>query len=143
MPAAASRADLIVLAPDRPDLRLVVEIEHGQRLDVERVMAQVKSYMQGANCPLGLIITPTRSWLLRDEYATDGAVEVSEYATAALLGVADVPERLDAIERLVGRWLETLTTGVARGLEEGVRRDVSRYLLPALVEGRIESGSLT
>ena len=141
MARAQPRADLIVLAPDLPELRLVVEIKTRiDALDLEAATKQVQSYMQGTNCPLGLIVTPTRSWLLRDEYEADGSISRTEYPTAMLLGVSDVPAEEDELELLVGRWLESLTSGSSTGLRDEVRFDVSRYLIPALVEGRVESG---
>lgn len=100
--------------------------------------------MKGSNCPLGLVITPERSWLLRDTYESVDAIrEVAEYDTATLLGVSEVPNDELELEELVGRWLDGLTSGSAAGLAQEVRADVSRYLLPEVTEGRVASGSLT
>jgi hypothetical protein len=124
-------------------LRLIVEIKGGD-FDRAATNYQLESYMRGSNCPLGLVITPERSWLLRDTYEAGNSIrEVADYDTATLLGVAEVPQDERELEELVGRWLDGLTSGSAAGLAQEVRADVARYLLPEVTEGRVASGSLT
>ena len=137
-------ADLVVLAPDLPETRLVVEVKRGA-FDRQEAVRQIKAYMAGRNCPIGLLITPTETWLLRDTYEGSGPDAIGQagaYPTAALLGLAEVPEDEASLVRAVEQWLERLTSGSADGLRDDVRTEVSRYLLPAVTEGRVASGSL-
>jgi hypothetical protein len=137
------RADLIVLAPDVPELRLIVEIKR-RSFDRESATQQLAAYMIGSNCPLGLLVTPERTWLLRDTYEGASSIrEVAEYDTSTLLGVAKAPDDERELEDLVGHWLDGLTSGSAAGLAQEVRSDIARYLLPEVTEGRVASGSLT
>jgi hypothetical protein len=133
-------ADLIVLAPDLPELRLIVEIKLG-RFDQRAAIAQLASYMARSNCSLGLMVTREHTWLLRDTYEGEDSIrEVAVYDTAVLLGTAEVPDNERELEALVGQWLDTLTSGSAASVAKEVRLDVARYLLPAVTEGRVESG---
>jgi hypothetical protein len=133
-------ADLIVLAPDLPELRLIVEIKHGQ-FDQQAAISRLAAYMARSNCALGLMVTPKNTWLLRDTYEGEDSIrEVAVYDTALLLGVSEIPDDERDLEALVGRWLDTLTSGSAADVAKEVRHDVARYLLPAVTEGRVESG---
>jgi hypothetical protein len=143
VPRHQPRADFIVLAPDVPELRLIVEIKHGH-FDREAATQQLESYMKGSKCPLGLLITPEHTWLLRDTYESVNPIrEVAVYDTATLLGVHEIPDDEGDLEDLVGRWLDGLTSGATTGLTQEVRFDVARYVLPEVTEGRVASGSLT
>lgn len=138
------RADLVVLAPDLPETRLVVEIKRGS-FDRDGTIGQLKTYMAARNCAIGLLLTPDETWLLRDTYEGSGADAIKEagtYPTTALLGLAEVPQDEAALVRAVELWLEGLTTGSADSVRDDVRHEVSRYLLPAITEGRVASGSL-
>ncbi|WP_052553902.1 hypothetical protein [Enhygromyxa salina] len=134
-------ADLIVLARDLPELRLIVEIKRGGHFDRPAAIQQLASYMARSNCPLGLMVTPRQTWMLRDTYEGEDSIrEVAVYDTAVLLGVAEIPDNENDLEMLVGSWLDGLTSGSAASVAKEVRPDVARYLLPAVAEGRVESG---
>ncbi len=138
------RPDFIVFAPDLPETRLVVEVK-GCAVDHGAVVAQMKAYMAARLCPIGLLVTSSETWLLRDTYEGSGADAIraeGPYATAELLGLDLVPEDEQRLELEVERWLEGLTSGSADAIRENVRRDLSPYLLPAVTEGRVASGSL-
>lgn len=138
------RPDFVVLAPELPETRLVVELKLGDARH-EDVIDQMKRYMVARRCPIGLLITPTQAWLLRDTYEASGLESIREegpYATAELLGLASVPENEQTLALAVEGWLESLTSGSANVLREQVRHDLSPYLLPAVTEGRVASGSL-
>jgi hypothetical protein len=139
MSRPASRADFLVLAPDLPERRLVVEVKR-RGFNRAGAIAQMKSYMLDNNCPVGLLITPEQTWLLRDTYEGDDSIrETGVYPTATLLGIADVPDDDRELGSIVERWLESLTSGSSEGLDEEVRWDVARYVLPAIADGRVVS----
>lgn len=138
------KPDFVVFAPDLPETRLVVELKRSL-LNREAVAAQMKQYMAARHCAIGLLITPTDTWLLRDTYegsGVDAITQAGPYSTAELLGVDEVPDDEHGLASAVERWLESLTSGSAEALRDGVRQDVSPYLLPAVTEGRVASGSL-
>jgi hypothetical protein len=138
------RPDFVVLARDLPETRLVVELKRNESQHADAT-AQIKGYMVARHCPIGLLITPTRAWLLRDTYEGSGVDAIREegpYSTAELLGLGVVPDDEPTLALEVERWLERLTSGSASALHEPARRDLSPYLLPAVTEGRVASGSL-
>jgi hypothetical protein len=138
------KPDFVVFAPDLPETRLVVEVKR-REVDREAMVAQMKEYMAARHCPIGLLVTSTETWLLRDSYegsGTDAIREEGPYATAELLGVDAVPEDEQRLELVVERWLEALTSGSADAIRGDVRHHLSPHLLPAVTEGRVASGSL-
>jgi hypothetical protein len=137
-------ADLVVLAPDLPQTRLAVEVKSGA-FDRKDAIQQLKVYMDRRDCPVALLITPERTWLLRNTYdgtGPDSIEEVGEYPTSALLGLDDVPDDERELVQTAESWLERLTSGSAANVRSEARGDVSRYVLPAVTEGRVASGSL-
>jgi hypothetical protein len=138
------KPDFVVFARDLPETRLVVEVKRPE-VDREAVLAQMKAYMAARHCPIGLLVTSTETWLLRDTYEgsrTDAIRAEGPYSTTELLGLDIVPEDEQRLELEVERWLEGLTSGSADAIRENVRGDLSPYLLPAVTEGRVASGSL-
>lgn len=135
-------ADIVVLAPDLPQTRLAVEVKRGA-FDRGEAIRQLKAYMIGKACPVALLIAPDRTWMLHDTYEDfdeSSIQEAGEYSTAALLGIDEVPDDEQELVAIVEAWLERLTSGSATNVHREVRRDVSRYLLPAVTEGRVASG---
>lgn len=51
-------ADLVVLAPDRPEVSLVAEVKLLERAGLGAAEEQLKRYMLGQLCPIGLLVTP-------------------------------------------------------------------------------------
>jgi hypothetical protein len=139
MARSEHRADLVVLAPDLPERRLMVEVKRSG-LDHSAALARIKSSMLGSNCPVGLLVTPERTWLLRNTYESEDSIRVTgDYPTVTLLGIAEVPDNERELESIVERWLEFLTSGSSDGLDDEVRWDVARYVLPAVADGRVIS----
>jgi hypothetical protein len=134
------KPDLIVLARELPEVQLVAEVKVGafDRAVTER---QLKRYMLARNCPLALLITPETTWLLRDSY--EGSDEASiyvagEYATSDLLDLNQVPTSERELTSRLHDWLEALAaSGHPKFSRANTRDDVARYLLPAVVEGRV------
>jgi hypothetical protein len=132
--------DLLVLARELPEVELVVEVKVGA-FDREASERQLKRYMVARNCPLGLLVTPSTTSLLRDSYEGHGEDSIStvgEYATSDLMDLDEVPGSERELEDQVFTWLERMAaSGIARRSRGTARDDVSRYLLPAVVEGRV------
>ena len=122
-------------------MRLIVEVKRrGESIDKSSV-EQLGSFMTRNNCPLGLLVTPDQTWLFRNTYEIEDAIEeIAQFDTPTLLGVSETPDSEAELEQLVGRWLESLTSGSTANVQEQVAHDVARYLLPEVTEGRVESG---
>ena len=64
---AMANADLIVLAPDRPDVTLVAEVKM-RVADLPATERQLKAYMLDRRCPTAVLVTPQRTRIYRDTY---------------------------------------------------------------------------
>jgi hypothetical protein len=66
------RADLTVFAKDYPESRLMVEVKPAVSTPPEQdpAVKQMMRYMWGENCHYGLIVTPTKTYVLRDDFST-------------------------------------------------------------------------
>ncbi len=117
------RTDLTVFAKDYPEARLVLEVKSAVSSPPEqdRAVKQVVQYMWGANCHYGLIMTPTKTYVLRDDFSSPG------------------PESGQQLERLAREWLERLTASYETALPDDP--DVMRAFFPdivgAVAEGRV------
>jgi len=142
------RTDLTVFAKDYPEARLVLEVKPVVSTPPEQDAAvrQVARYMWGANCHYGLVMTPTKTYVLRDDFSSTGseAMRVTDVlATATLLsqltGSLREPIAPEELESLAREWLERLTSSYQAALPDDP--DVMRAFFPDLVgavaEGRV------
>ena len=137
--SAGSVANVIVLAPDLPDVALMAEVKTvpGDRTLAEE---QLKRYMLGRRCPVFLLVTPVTTWIYRDSYRgySEGAIDlVADVPTEELLG-APAAVGVD-LERQVFDWLERLASSWPSALptNEKARAAVVEHLVPAVVDGRV------
>jgi hypothetical protein len=140
--------DLIVFAKDYPEARLVLEVKPAVSSPPEQDVAvrQAVRYMWGANCHHGLVMTPTKTYVLRDDFSTAGpeAIRVTDVlSTATLLSrltwPGKQPTSTQELKLLARDWLERLTTSYQAALPDDP--DVMRAFFPDLVgavaEGRV------
>ena len=137
--------DIIVTSADPTEVALVVEVK--QRLSqpafAER---QMKRYMLGMRCPLGLLVTPDRMWLLRDRFRSDSedSIErVGEFSTPGSLRshVKDKEASGFELEQAVQNWLKALGRGsTTETLDPKLREALEEYVVPALAQGVIRAG---
>ncbi len=144
----AERVDLTVFAKDYPEARLVLEVKSAVSTPPEQdeAVRQLARYMWGANCHHGLVMTPTKTYVLRDDFRTAGpeAMRVTDVLpTATVLSrlTGSVRESMSAqeLELLAREWVQRLTTSYQAALPDDP--DVMRALFPDLVgavaEGRV------
>ena len=139
-------ADLIVMAPDRPDVTLLVEVKVGA-VNMPQVEKSIKEYMLLRRCGLALFVTPTSTRLYRDtfrDYSEQSIEVVGEYPTADFFNAPDVPASGPELERVVRDWLTRLASNWPAAVPEAEasRKSVVEHIVPAVVEGRVLSGSL-
>jgi hypothetical protein len=144
------RTDLTVFAKDFPESRLVVEVKAGVCTPSgdDPSVKQLALYMWGANCHHGLLVTPTKTYVLRDDFSAAGpeAIRViHEIPTRTLFSrlVPSYPETISEqeLEKLTRQWLERLTSSYDAALPDNA--DVMRAFFPEIVgavaEGRVVS----
>jgi hypothetical protein len=140
------QADIIVMAPDVPDVTLVAQIKKG-RFDEQATEAHLKEYMLRRKCSLALLVTPEKTRIYRDTFAdfTPASITlVGEYGTTEVLGVDVVPEDERGLHDAVQGWLERLAASWPSALptSQAARESVIQYVVPGVAEGRVSSGSL-
>jgi hypothetical protein len=139
-------ADVLVMARDVPDVRLVAEVKRniGNVGDAE---AQLRQYMLARRCSLGLLVTPEHTRIYRDTFAdfTEGSVQlVGEFSTAELLDMDEAPADEHALQEAVREWLDRMAASWPSALPrtDAARAPVVQYLVPEVADGRVSSGSL-
>lgn len=141
--------DIIVTNRDAHDLALVVEVKL-QFADLETEERQLRRYMFGMGCPVGMLVTPRTLRLYRDrykEYGQDSVEFVGEFPIetvfAAELAAAKVSGGANHgfdLENAVQSWLERLADGAPlSALSEPLRSALQEHVLPALERGEIRA----
>lgn len=142
--------DLIVFAKDFPEVRLVVEVKStitAPSAD-DPSLKQLTRYMWGANCHHGLFITPSKTYVLRDDFTVAGpdAIRVTDVLPTRTLFSRlgrSYPEPIgeQQLEILTREWLERLTTSYDAVLPDNpeVMRAFFPDLVGAVAEGRVVS----
>ena len=137
---AQSVVDLLVLAPDRPDVALVAEVKAREVRDPAAAEQQLKTYMIDRGCPVGLLVTPRLTWIYRDSYrdfSPTSIERVAELRTSDLFASPSFegPE----LERQLFDWLERLAASwtAALPVDDPAKATVVEHLVPAVVEGRV------
>jgi hypothetical protein len=142
------RIDLTVFARDYPEARLVLEVKSSLSSPAHEdpAVKQVVRYMWGANCHYGIIMTPTTTYILRDDFTGPGPESIrltDELPTAKLLSRLSrpigEPPSAPQLERLAHEWLERLAASYEAALPDDP--EVVRALFPdivgAIAEGRV------
>ena len=148
------RTDLTVFARDYPEARLVLEIKAALSSPPQEdpAVKQVVRDMWGANCHYGIIMTPTTTFILRDDFTAPGPESIrltDELPTAKLLSRLSQPAGQapseQQLERLAREWLERLAASYEEALPEDP--EVVRALFPdivgAVADGRIVAEAAT
>jgi hypothetical protein len=142
------RTDLTVFARDYPEARLVLHVQSAisSPSREDPAVKQVVRYMWGANCHYGIIMTPTTTFILRDDFTTPGPDSIrvtDELPTAKLLSRINGPmgeaPSAPQLERLAREWLERVAASYESALPDDP--EVVRALFPdivgAVAEGRV------
>jgi hypothetical protein len=142
------RTDLTVFARDYPEARLVLQVQSAisSPSREDPAVKQVVRYMWGANCHYGIIMTPTTTFILRDDFTTPGPDSIrvtDELPTAKLLSRINGPmgeaPSAPQLERLAREWLERVAASYESALPDDP--EVVRALFPdivgAVADGRV------
>jgi hypothetical protein len=137
----AFEPDIIVSGPDGLEIALVVEVKMSVR-DLEVSEQQLKRFMAGMGCPVGLLVTPEQVLLYRDEYLSsseDSITKVGEFDAKHILNFPRAENAL-AFEGSVQSWLESMSTESGlRQLSPELRTAAQRYIVPAISQGTIRA----
>jgi len=136
--------DLIVFAPDTPDVALVAEVTREVR-DRPAIEAALKEYMLDNRCGFALLVTPFTTWIYRDtlrDYSEASIREVGAFDTADLLGLERSPAMENDLFHAVREWLERLASAWMSALPVALeaRKLIAEYLVPAVIQGRVFPG---
>lgn len=136
----AFQPDILVISPDEPRVTLVIEAKV-HLSDLDRTEAELKQYMVGMQCPIGMLITPERMWLYRDSYTTrapDSIQRVGEYNVESLWREPP-PVQGARFEAFVQERLEDLAKTPAQDLPSDLRDALREYILPAITAGNVRA----
>ena len=149
LPTDTFEPDLIVTSADSTEVVLVVEakLRIGDMSSTER---QLKAYMTGMQCPLGILITPQRLRVYHDSYTSFSEESIALVGDVTVSGVlaCDPGERKPPsgpraaleFERSVQAWLAGLTdNNKVQSLPPEVGAVVQQYLAPALAQGEVRA----
>jgi hypothetical protein len=142
--------DIIVTSREAPDVGLVVEA----KLDVPDLPAveqQLKRYMFGMRCPVGLLVTPDFVRVYRDTYREHGVASidlVGEFPSPKSLSEgpvsrAHVSRATPGVSHadVVQEWLEQLAQGSNLSeLSRPLREAMEQHVLPILAQGEVRAG---
>ncbi len=134
----AFQPDIIITTPD--GIILVIEAKVYVS-NLERTEEDLKQYMFGMQCPVGLLITPERMWLYRDSYTTrspQSVQRVGEFDPKPLWQQPP-PSQGAAFEMFVQQWLEDLGKLPDRDLPNELREAIREYVLPAVTAGDVRA----
>lgn len=134
----AFQPDIIVTTPD--GITLVAEAKV-YLPNLERTEEELKQYMVGMQCPIGLLITPERMWIYRDSYTTrspQSVQRVGEFNVRPLWRQPP-PSEAAGFEVFVQRWLEDLASEPAGQAPKELRVALQDYVLPALADGDVRA----
>jgi hypothetical protein len=138
-----------IIISDRDGFRFSLVVEAKSRVaDLAVAERQLRRYMIGNGCPLGMIVTPETLRIYRDTYRSqeeDSIARVGEFPTAGLFGpAAEQPASASTrglrLDDLVQTWLETLRSPSAlSSLQSDLRAALEEHVVPALFEGEIRA----
>ncbi len=112
--------------------------------DTRQAISRLKQSMLGMNCPVGILITPERTWLLHDtfsDYTEASIATIGELATDEVLERRHVPRTGTELQHVVHVWLEQISTGRPSALPAALapRKLLGEHVLPAAADGRVVS----
>ena len=129
------RPDVFVLHEELPAVELIATVVGGRyvRTHVDR---EIEPWLRSLGCPLALLITMDRSWLLRATH--EGSETIGEWPTVDLF---DLDEPIRSQHKTIVQlheWLETLANGRPDWRARGsAREDIARHVLPAVLAGHV------
>jgi len=134
----AFEADIPITTPD--GIALVVEAK-ATLPNPERTEEDLKQYMAGMQCPVGLLITPERMWLYRDFYTARSPLSVQRIGefNAKLLWRQAPQSEGAAFEVFVQQWLEDLANQPTAEFPKELRDALREYVLPAVTGGEVRA----
>lgn len=145
----AFRAGIIVTSPDSSEIILIVETQLAIK-NLQETESQLKRYMLHVGCPVGLVVTPDKLRIYKDQYLSsslDSVRRVAEFDISKVLNFRSqdpqIEEREFLLEQRVQEWLEKLPANLDLPQYEPSLKDALRWhVLPAIFEGTIQAGGL-
>jgi len=137
--------DIIVTDPESSAVVLVAEAKTSER-NVVASERELKSYMVGMRCPVGILVTPKRLRFYRDQYlgtSDDSIARVAEFDTkdALKFKISDDDRKSPyKFVQLIQAWLEGLDSEARlRELPADLRHAAQLYIFPAVSLGVVRA----
>ncbi len=140
----AFEPDIIVTGPEPFDVSLVVEAKATLR-NLANAEGELTRYMAAMRSPVGMLVTPEKLWLYRDQYLStseESIRRVGEFEIGNLLTFDRNKKNAGVdFENAVQSWIEGFSTESGlRGLPPDLRRAVQTHILPAISHGVLRAG---
>ena len=139
--------DLVILARDFPDIVLMVEVKVGPLSNKKREQESLRlaHAMWEANCHYGLLVSTSKTYVLKDTFETSDADSIRiSHTLATKLVFGELPPRPSELELLllVKRWLERLVVSYDEVLGDDplLAQVFFPDIVGAVAGGRIETG---
>lgn len=134
--------DIVVMEPTATAPALIVEVRLNGERSVEAVQG-LKTYMVRSRCPVGLLVSPDRLTIFRDEYLgeePDSVAEVGTYPVSFERPAGAGAVAAWALENKVQSWLTNLRDGEGwDDLPEATAAALRDHVLPELTSGSIRA----
>jgi len=130
--------DILVTTPD--GVSVVIEVK-ATLANLDRTEEQLKRYMVGMQCPVGLLLTPDRMLLYKDSYSDRSPSSIQRVGEFDAKGLWKQPPPTDPLlfERFVQHWLEESGRRPHSELPEDLRRAFEEHIDPALAAGEVRA----
>jgi len=134
----AFQPDILVTSSD--GITLVVEAKVSMP-DFKRTEEELKQYMVGMQCPVGILITPERMWMYRDFYVTRSPQSVQRVGDFNVQDLWQQPPPMQGapFEVFVQHWLEGLSLPPYRELPKELSEALRENVLPAVASGDVRA----
>jgi hypothetical protein len=134
----AFQPDILINAPDGRVMVIEAQVTVN---DFSSTQEALKRYMAGMQYPFGLLITPEKGWVYRDDYSSlspASITQVEEFDSTRIWRQSPPRQGL-AFEAFVQQWIEDLADFPAESLPPQLKDIVQSYVLPAIAAGEVRA----
>ena len=109
--------------------------------DLKLSEEQLKRYMSGMQCPMGVLITPEHIWVYRDLYTTRTPHSIQRIGDFDTKGLWQQPPPAEAklFEVFVQEWLERPAQQPTQELPANISGIFREYVMPAVMNGEVRA----
>jgi hypothetical protein len=131
--------DILVEDPREGGAVLIVEAKL-RLADLDAAERSLKEYMSGVRCPTGMIVSPDRILVYRDQFRDRTPASVTRVDDVSVPGLFAADQSAIAFENEVQAWIERLTRG--HGLDDlpaEAKISLEEHILPSITQGDVRA----